>query len=158
MNKILMIILALGVTVGASAQPKLGRTARQQATIRGGGRTNTKSNVTVVVPSYGYNPYFGGLGYRNYFGYGLGMGYSPFYDPYYRYDRREDRPTQLDLAIEDIKEEFDYKIDSVKDDKTLSKDERKQKIRDLKHQKEDAIIEAKKSYYREKDQAEQEQE
>jgi len=158
MNKILIIILALGVTIGASSQPKLGRTVRQQTTVRGGGRTNTKSNVTVVVPSYGYNPYYGGLGYRNNFSYGLGFRYSPFYDPYYQYDRIEDRPTQLDLAIEDIKEEFDYKIDSAKDDKNMSKDERKQKIRDLKHQREDAIIEAKKSYYQKREQANKEQE
>jgi hypothetical protein len=154
MNKLLIIILSLGIAASAAAQPKIGGPARQSTRInRGGGYTGGKPNVTVVVPAYPVNPYYG-LGYRNFYGprLGLGFGYSPYYDPFY-YDRYDRRPSQLDLAIDDIKEEYNYKISSVKDDKSLTKDERKQKVRDLKHEREDAIIEAKKSYYNKKDQA-----
>jgi hypothetical protein len=151
MNKLLIILFSLGLTVSASAQPKIGGTVRQGTIIRGDGY-KTRPNVTVVVPAYPINPYR--FGYRPFYGYGA-FGYSPFYDPFYA-PRVESRPSQLDLAIEDIKEEYKYKISSVKDDKTLSKDERKQKVRDLKYERDDAIIEAKKRYYQKKDQAEKE--
>jgi hypothetical protein len=152
MNKLLIILLFLGLTVNASAQPKIGGTVRQGAIIRDGGY-KTRPNVAVVVPAYPINPYYR-FGYRPFYGYGA-FGYSPFFDPFYA-PRVESRPSQLDLAIEDIKEEYSYKISSVKDDKTLSKDERKQKVRDLKHERDDAIIEAKKSYYLKKDKADKE--
>jgi hypothetical protein len=150
-------MLSLGVAVSASAQPKLGGAVRQQATIRGGGGgySHPKSNVIVVAPSYSINPYYGRPGFGRFYGSAFGFGYSPFYDPFYQYPRVQERPSPLDLAIEDIMEEYDYKIDSTKHDKSLSKDDRKQKVRDLKHEKENAIIDAKKSYYQQKDQKNQ---
>ena len=156
MNKLLIIMLSLGLALSASAQPKLGGTVRQHSKIRGGG--GTKSNVIVVAPAYRFNPYYVGLGFRGFYGSPYGFGYSPFYDPFYHNQRVNEQASQLDLAVEDIKEEYDYKIDAGKDDKSLSKDERKQKVRDLKHERDDAIIEAKKSYYKEKEQARKNQE
>jgi len=137
MKKSLLMLLAIGLTLGASAQPKIGGGFRG-----GGGVHYTRPHITVVSP-YTY--------VRPYYGLGFGYGYSPFYDPFYRYQRFSSRPSELDLQIEDIRNDYDYQISSVKHDKTLAKDERKQKIRDLKHQKEDEIIEAKKEYYKASD-------
>ena len=153
MKKLLVILFSLGLTLGATAQPKIGGGFRGGiGGIRGGGGVHyVRPRVTVIAPVAPMYPYYGyGLGY----GYAsrFGFGYSPFYDPFYN-RRVQSAPTQLDLQIEEIDNEYDYKISSVKDDKSLSKDERKQKVRDLKHQKEQDIIDAKKSYYRAKDNA-----
>ncbi|MDB5248601.1 MAG: hypothetical protein JWQ40_2995 [Segetibacter sp.] len=144
MKKLLIILFAIGLTLGASAQPKIGGTFRG-GNIRGGGGSvhYVRPRVTVIAP-YAYAPAFG-YGYGRFYGSPF---YDPFYDPFNRFQRVQPRPSQLDLQIEDIKEDFDYQIDTVKDDKSLSKDEKKQKVRDLKHQKEDAISDAKKNYYR----------
>src|SRR4051794_4813237 len=139
MNKLLMILMLVGLTVGASAQPKIGSTFHGNA-VRGGGVTYTKPRVTVIAPVY---PYYG----YNY-GFNYGFRYSPIYDPFYYSPRFQSKPTQLDLDIEDIKNDYSYRISTVKKDKSLPKDERKQKVRDLKHEREDAIIEAKKNYYK----------
>ena len=162
MNKFLIILLSLGFTFGASAQ-KIGDANRRSLSSGSGSvapSTKVRSNVVVVAPVYRVNPYMGmGFGRMGYSRFGYGFGYSPFYDPFYNpYQRVQEQPTELDLAIEDIKEEYEYKIDVVKDDKSLEKSERKQKVRDLKHQREDAIIEAKKLYYQKKDQNKKDQE
>ncbi|WP_018615630.1 hypothetical protein [Segetibacter koreensis] len=141
MKKILIALLSIGLTLGASAQPKIGGGFRGGGSIGGGGVHYVRPRVTVIAPYTYVSPYYG-LGYR--------FGYSPFYDPFYRYPRYDERPSQLDLQIEDIKNDFSYQISTVKHDKSLAKDERKQKVRDLKHQREDAIIEAKKNYYAQK--------
>lgn len=144
MKKLLVILFSLGLAVGATAQPKIGGGFRGGFS-GGGGVHYVRPRVTVIAPVAPMYPYYGyGLGL------GYGYGYSPFYDPFYR-QRYEGRPSQLDLQIEDIKNDYRYQISSVKHDKSLSKDERKQKVRDLKHQREDEIINAKKNYYQAKD-------
>jgi len=142
MKKLLVVLLSIGCTLGAAAQPKIGGGLRGGGSIGGGGVHYVRPRVTVIAPYTYVSPYYG-------FGYGLG--YSPFYDPFYRYPRYESQPSQLDLQIDDIKNDFKYQISTVKHDKSLTKDERKQKVRDLKHQREDAIIEAKKDYYAQRD-------
>jgi hypothetical protein len=148
MKKLLVIMFSLGLTLGASAQPKIGggfRGGVSSGVHSGGGVHYVRPRVTVIAPYAPMYPYYGyGLGM------GFGYGYSRFYDPFYN-QRTQSEPTQLDLQIEDIKNDYDYKISSVKDDKSLSKDERKQKVRDLKHQKDQEIIDAKKSYYSSKE-------
>ena len=154
MKKLLVILFSLGLTLGSTAQPKIGggfRGGTVRGGVYGGGVQYVRPRVTVIAPYAPISPYYGyGLGYGSRFGYR----YSPFYDPFFdpRNDvRRESTPSQLELQIEDIDNEYDYKISSVKDDKSLAKDERKQKIRELKHEKDQEIIEAKKSYYKAKD-------
>jgi hypothetical protein len=156
MKKLLVILFSVGLTAAATAQPKIGGAFRGGSLsagiggggVKGGGEVHyVRPRVTVLAPVVPISPYYGyGLGY----GARLGFGYSPFYDPFYN-RRFESRPTQLDLQIEDIKDEYSYKISSVKHDKSLAKDERKQKVRELKHQREQEIIDAKKSYYGAKD-------
>jgi hypothetical protein len=150
MKKLLVILFSLGLTLGATAQPKIGGGFRGGS--YGEGVHFIRPRVTIIssiAPMYPYYAYGYGQGY----GYGsrFGLGYSPFNDPFYNQRRTEERPSQLDLQIEDIKSEYGYKIDNVKDDKTLTKDERKQKVRDLKHEKDQDIIGAKKRYYSAKD-------
>ena len=154
MKKLLVILFSIGLTLGATAQPKIGggfRGGPVRGGVYGGGVQYVRPRVTVIAPYAPRSPYYGyGLGYSSRFGYRYSPYYDPFLDP--RNDfRRESTPTQLELQIEDIDNEYDYKISSVKDDKSLSKDERKQKIRELKHEKDQEIIEAKKSYYKAKD-------
>ncbi|MCW3078769.1 hypothetical protein [Segetibacter sp.] len=152
MKKLLVILFALGLTLGAVAQPKIGGGFRGRV-YNGGGAKYVRPRVTVIAPyAPMYRSYGMGLGY----GYGsrFGYGYSPFNDPFYyqRNDfRRETRPTQLDLQIEDIENEYDYKISSAKEDKSISKDERKQKVRDLKYERDQEVIEAKKNFYKAED-------
>jgi hypothetical protein len=158
MKKLVVVLLVVGLGVAADAQPKINQGFRGGSL--GGGINrggNYKGNVeyvrprvTVITPVAPIYPYYS---------YGLGYRYSPYYSPFYSpfndpfYGRRnvEERPSQLDLQIEDIKNEYKYRIDNVKDDNSLSKDEKKQKVRDLKHQRDDEIIDAKKSYYQSKD-------
>ena len=137
MKKLLVVLIAAGLTLGASAQPKIGGGFRG-GSIKGGGVHYVRPRVTVIAPYTYVSPY-----YR----YGYGLGYSPFYDPFYRYPRYQSQPSQLDLQIEDIKNDFQYQISTVKHDKSLAKDERKQRVRDLKHQREDAINQAKRNFY-----------
>lgn len=129
MKKILVILILAGLTFGASAQK-----------FRGRGGYHYAPRLTVVAP-YALAPYYG---------LGLGFGYSPFYNPYYPYSRFQARPSQLDLQVDDIKNDYSYQISTVRHDKSLPKAERKQKVRDLKHEREDAINDAKKSYYADK--------
>lgn len=158
MKKLLVVLLAVGLGVAANAQPKINPAFRGGSL---GGRINSdggskgnvenvKPRVTVVTPVVPVYPYYGyayGYGYSPYYS----PFYSPFYDPFYSPRFNQSRPSQLDLQIEDINNEYDFKIKTVKKDKSLSKDERKQQVRDLKHQREYEIIEAKKQYYKDQD-------
>ena len=133
MKKLLIMLFAIVLTLGAAAQPKI------VGHFRGGGVYYTRPQVTVIAPYTYARPYYGlGLGYR----------YNPFYNPFYPYRRYSARPSSLDLQIEDIKNDYSYQISTVKHDKSIPKDERKQKVRDLKHQRDDAIIEAKREFYK----------
>ena len=133
MKKSLIMLLAFALTLGASAQPKIGGGFRG-----GGGVHYIRPQVTVIAP-YTYA--------RPYYGLGFGYGYSPFYDPFYR-PRYLAGPSRLELQIEDIKNDYSYQISTVKHDKSIPKDERKQKVRDLKHERDDAINQAKRDYYK----------
>lgn len=81
---------------------------------------------------YGYNPFWG-----NPYGYGYNNGYYH-------------RPTKLDLQIADIKNDYQQKISAARDDKSISRAERRQAVRDLKHDRDQVIIEARRDYYKAK--------
>ena len=91
----------------------------------------------VVVGGYGYRPYYGTY---------VGVGYPypyPYY-PYYGYDR----PTKLDLKIEDIKNEYKEKIWAAKHDQGLPHKERRANVRALKNERDAAILDARRNFYR----------
>ena len=127
MKTALIVICALGLTLSASAQ-KVVRVAPQPRT-----------HVSVGV----------GLGY----GYGY-YPYSPYwYNPWYAYPPGygygyRSRPTKLDLQIQDINNDYKDKIWSARHDESLSRKQRRQEVHDLKHQRDNDILQAKKDYYK----------
>ena len=90
------------------------------------------SHVVVVGGGY-YGPYYP---------YGIGFGY-PY--PYYGYPLR---PTKLDIRIEDIKNDYKERIWAVRHDKSLPGKERRREVRQLKHDRDQAILDVRKNYYR----------
>lgn len=130
-------MIAAGLTTGAFAQSKV---------IRGKINPNPGNNKTttvVVVPRSYYNPYAFGLrsyGMNPYYYYPrFGYGFAPMAE--YR------QPTQLELKIEQIRGDFRHEITEVRHDKSITKSERKKRIRQLKHERDNAILSAKQDYY-----------
>jgi hypothetical protein len=122
----LIIICALGLTFHASAQK----------VIRAAPRYYPRSHVSVGV------------------GFGTWGGYSPYYynpwyayPPGYGYGYRQ-RPTKLDMEIEDIQLDYKDRIWSARHDESLSRKERRQKVHDLKQERDNEILQAKKDYYK----------
>ena len=127
MKKVLIILFSVGLALGASAQ-RHGRTS---------GVHYSRPHVVIVG---GYAPFY------PYYGYGYGFGYNPFFG--YPTAYRPYRPSKLDLQTEEIRNDYQDKIWSVRHDKSLSRQERKAKVHELKHERNDAILEAKKVYYK----------
>ncbi|MGN6615617.1 MAG: hypothetical protein ACTHJ5_00450 [Ilyomonas sp.] len=102
--------------------------------------TNPKVRVVRVIPAYGYRPFYG-------YKYGFNSFYSPFGYDRFAYPYGYYRQSELDLQIEKINNDYQHDISTVRHDKSLTKTERKKEIRDLRHERNNAIIEAKKNYY-----------
>jgi hypothetical protein len=69
--------------------------------------------------------------------------YYPYYmQPHYYHESR------LELQIEDIRNDYSDRIWSVRHDKSIPRKERKARIRELKHDRDKAIIDAKRNYYK----------
>jgi len=123
MKTILMFCLAIVIAGAASAQ-KYNRHRYPQARVR--------TSISVGIGSPYHSPY-----------------YSPFYRPYPYYGTPVySRPTRLDNEIADIKAEYNDRIWSVRQDKSLSKSERKREIRLLKSERDRAIRDAEYNYHR----------
>ena len=137
MKKLVVILVALGLAFGASAQ----------SSKRSGSQNPRPERKVVVVRNYPpFSPYFG-FG-RPYFGYSPFYGYSPFgygFDYGYRY---QNRPTKLDLEIEDIRNEYQDRIASVRHDDALSRQEKRKRVQELKNERDKVVTETKKNYHR----------
>ena len=140
-RKLLVVLFSLGLALGASAQ-------------RGGGHVGGGFHGGYHGGYHGggviYRPYVGiGLGY----GWGWGWGYPWFgpYGPYGPYPAYYygygPMPTQLSLQIDGIKNDYKAEIKDVKHDKALTHKERRQKIDQLEHDRDAAIIQARKDYF-----------
>jgi hypothetical protein len=127
MKTALIVICALGLTLSASAQ-KVVRVAPHP-------RTHVSVGVGLGY-GYGYYPY-------------APYWYNPWYayPPGYGYGYRS-RPTKLDLQIQDINNDYKDKIWSARHDESLSRKQRRQEVHDLKHQRDNEILQAKKDYYK----------
>lgn len=126
MKQIIAILAVLAITTGAMAAP--------------GASFHPAPRPVVIV----HQPYYGGFGYRPYWG------YNALYNPYYGYGygyRYAVRPSKLDLNIEEINNDYSDQISDVRHDKSISGSERRSQIRDLRHERNDRIIQAKKDYY-----------
>ncbi|WP_207496939.1 hypothetical protein [Aridibaculum aurantiacum] len=138
MKYLIVTVLAFGLAASAEAQNKVRSTAPSRARV---------VVAAPVVPAWGM-----GMG----MGFGWGPArwspfyspfYDPFYDPYYRGRMVQSRvPSELQLKLDEIVNEYDYRISSTRNDNSLSGKERRQKIRELRYQKEGALIDAKRNY------------
>jgi hypothetical protein len=127
MKKLLIIALSIMMVTNVSAQfHRGGYYARPRVSI----------GIGAYIPVY---PYYG-------YGYAPFYGYPPFgYGNGYGY--RSMRPTSLDLQIQEIYNDYNHLIRDVKHDKSVKRKERKKQVRQLEHDRDKAIIEAKKAYY-----------
>lgn len=133
MKKLFIVLMALAFASGVSAQHGIGG---------GKGAHYVRPRVSVAIggyiplnpyPYYGVSPYYG---FSPAYGYGLGYG---------AYGHR---PSRLDLKIEDIRNDYSDRIWSVKHDTSLTRKERRQKVHELRHERDQAITDAKRSYYK----------
>jgi hypothetical protein len=130
-KRLFIVVFSLGLAFGASAQ-------------RFGGHGGV---------AFGHGGYYGGGYYpRTYVGVGFGFGYPygpwgyPYgYPPYYY--GYGTMPTQLELQIKDIKNDFDQQIKDVRHDKALTHSEKRQKIDQLKVDRDNAEVQARHDYF-----------
>jgi hypothetical protein len=88
---------------------------------------------------------------------GFGFGYSPFYSPfgYYPYGdpygyNGYGRESKLDMKVGDIEADYSDKIKSAKKDKSISKDQRKEIVKQLKADRDREFHDLKANYYKRK--------
>lgn len=123
------IIIALTMTVMTTGAFAMGP-GHGYGGFHGGGRT------TIIYGGGFYSPFYSP------FGWGFGYGYPyPYYAAPYR-------PTKLDMQVMDIKNDYADRISSVKMDRDLSGKERRQEVRQLKRERDQAVYEAKRNYYK----------
>ena len=129
-KKLLIVLFSLGLAFGASAQ----RGGHFSGGYHGGGVAFYPRTYVGVGLGFGYYPY-GGL-------YGpWGYPYPPYY---YGYGAM---PSRLALQIDDIKNDYNAQIRDVKQDKSLTRKDRRAKINQLKHDRDAAVIQARRDYY-----------
>jgi hypothetical protein len=123
MKRVFVMLSFMAIVIAASAQKRIGtqyyRYYRPRTSI-------------VVSGGYGYYPY-----YPMYYDYGF------WGQPYYYH-----RPSKLTLQIEDIQSDYKDRIWSARHDDQLTKREKKQKIRELKSERDMAVRDAERNYYR----------
>lgn len=141
MKKLIIVWVSLLLATGVSAQRYHG------GYYRGGGfyaRPRVSIGVGIGVPAYPYYGYYSPFYAYPPFGYGFGYGYRSPYG--YGYGNSY-RPSKLDLQIQEIRNDYDHQIWLVRHDKSIKRKERKKQIHELEHQRDKAIIQAKKDYY-----------
>jgi hypothetical protein len=123
MKKLLIVMISLALAGGASAQHFVGHG------FYGGSR---------VIVSGGYYPY-------PYYGFGFG----PFYPYYpYGYGYPYSGTSRMQMQIENIKRDYKDKIWSARRDTSLTRKERRAKVHELKQERDNAIADVKKNYYK----------
>ena len=119
-------MISLTLSLGASAQSKGFRAPRTRV---------------YIAPSYSY-----GLGFGNpYFNYPY-LGYPYFGYGYPLYNSRP-VPYNLDRQIQSIKTDYKYKIKAARQDKSITKSQRKQQILALKSDREKDIYNAETNFH-----------
>jgi hypothetical protein len=125
MKKLSIALLFTAITFSASAQRHFG------GGFHGGG---------------GF--YHGGF-YGPHIGFGIGYPYySPFYYPYgYGYPYYTYIPSELDLEIKDIKNDYKQRIWEAKHQKGIPRSERMKNAHQLEYEEQQQIIAAERDYY-----------
>lgn len=147
MKKLIVVWLSLLIVTGVSAQ------RRYHGGYYGGYYARPRVSIGIGIGPYApLYPYYG-FGYSPFyayppFGYGFGYPYGYGYGPNYGYSYRNGyRPSKLDLQIQEIQNDYAYRIWTVKHDKTIKRRERKKQVRELEHERDQAILKARKDYY-----------
>ncbi|NML22920.1 hypothetical protein HHL16_18730 [Pseudoflavitalea sp. G-6-1-2] len=129
MKKLLIILIATVITsTMASAMPAPGPGWHGGGWHRGG----YYRPRTIIWGGGFYNPWYSPWGYGFYPDYGY----------------RPSPPSKLDLQIEGIRVNYADKIKSVRMNRDFTREERRNEIRDLKTQRSNAILDAKKNFYK----------
>ncbi|MDP4129441.1 MAG: hypothetical protein Q8918_10615 [Bacteroidota bacterium] len=136
MKKMMMVLLSLGLVLGAAAQRGHG----------GGGYHGGYYVRPHISVGFGYYSPFGPYGY-----------YSPFYmypyGPYYAYPYAgfHSKPSQLAMNVQDIKNDYADRIWSAKHDTRISHKERRKNVRALKRERDKAVQDEIMNYYKHPD-------
>jgi hypothetical protein len=126
MKKISIVLFSIILALSASAQKVVVAP-----------RVHAGPRVIYYSRPYFYNPY-------HYAPYYYGFNYSWYGRPAYYYHK----PTKLERQVQDIENEYSDRVKSVKADDSLTHHERREKIRELRHERNEAIDDAKKNYYK----------
>jgi hypothetical protein len=129
MKKVLIMILSFGLVAGVSAQ----RHGIVGGGFRGGGYSYSPR---VVIGGGFYSPFY------PYYGY-----YNPYYLGYPGY-ANNGRPSKLTMKVEDIKSDYADRIYSVRQDKSLTGKDRRQQVRELKKERDQAIDDLESNYHK----------
>jgi len=134
MKKVLIMILSFGLLAGVSAQ----RHGIVGGGFRGGGFRGG---------GYSYSPraVIGGGFYSSFYP------YYGYYNPLYGYPQgymNNGRPSKLTLKVEDIKSDYADRIYSVRQDKSLTGKDRRQEIRELKKERDQAVDDLESNYHK----------
>lgn len=133
MKKLLFVLLSVGLAIGASAQKRV--------VVRGGGGGHYVRPRVSVGMGFGYGPFYPYYGYPWW-----GWGPSPYA---YGYNYR---PSRLELAIQDIKLDYADRIKSVRIQDDMTGREKRAAIRNLRVERDHAVLQAKKDYYHQRSQ------
>jgi hypothetical protein len=134
MKKLLIVLLSAGLALGASAQ--------RGGHVSGGGFVYRPHVVVGVGLGYGYGPYFPYYGWGG--PWGFGYPYYPYPPYYYGYGAM---PSQLAYQVDGIKTDYQAQIKDTRHDKSLTHKEKRQRISQLKHDRDQAVVQARKDYY-----------
>ncbi|HEX2846553.1 MAG TPA: hypothetical protein VHN59_08390 [Chitinophagaceae bacterium] len=94
----------------------------------------------------GYRIYRPIVAYGSWYPYGY---YNPFYYPYYyNPDYSYRYPRQLEMKLDAIRDDYQQQIKETRRDKSMSRKERRAKIHELKNEKDRAVIDAKRDYFK----------
>jgi hypothetical protein len=124
MKKLLIVLVSIGLAFGASAQKGF----------HGGGFRPRPHVIVGIGGGFGY--------YRPYSPFYSPYGYYPYGSPFY-----SSKPSRLQLDIEDIKLDYADRIKSVRMQDGMRGKEKRQRIKELKYERDRAILDAKKNYY-----------
>jgi hypothetical protein len=131
MKKLVFLVVSLGLAFGVSAQRSVKSPAR-----------NPRPPQKVVVVR-NYPPMF-----SPYFGFGSPFGFSRFGNRFYDPFRPQPRPSRLDMEIQDIQHEYRDRVASVRSDKDLSRRERRQRVKELKNERDRIVSETRSDYHK----------
>jgi hypothetical protein len=153
MKKLIIVWLSLLAATGVSAQRGYHGFYRGGYYHGGGVYVRPRVSIGIGLGAYApFYPYYGfGYGIAPFFGYPY-FGYPSYGYPYYGgsgYSRSYSYgpSRQLELQIQEIRNDYDHRIWQVKHDKSIRRKERKKQVHQLEHDRESAIIQAKKDFY-----------